>query len=578
MKIRQYLTIIIGIVAISINAYSQSSEFARPYLNLGNRNEKYSPQRSYNSTTATTIANPVVVSGSQSTPNSSPDTVRVRRGDTWESIAKSYNISEDDLRQMNGNLIEPYVGMRVIIPGELIALGKRNKELAAKEAENNATQALFKTAESQVSRGKLKDAVKTYDRIIREHPSGYAYYCRGLTQYYRDKWEDAASDLSRASKSSDLPEELKKDASRLSNEANHNQAIHRQEKAQMWGEIFNFAANTAIVAYNIHEQNKAAKRNSSSQTNATSKSSGTYGGYVSSSSSSTKKYDRTEAAIAESNRLMKESEEKLKKDTEYVWNNYFRGDKFVENYLSGRPTMPSASEMGYTGINAYSYDLQRDLSYQGQLYDLNVAKQTEELVNQGMALAQQEIANFSTLYGREPTAEEIEEIYKKYTQGYIDAYAEYVDGNIETSKELGLGVIERTEYPTSNNKETPSTTTTGKTTGATTKGNGPNKTTSTTTKGSQTKDKKEDKNDVHTQYKGGNLNTDSDSYGKKIKNVSMAVKDGASYRNVSRHGELYQKNGRYYVKIGNTFFSVSNTSGPYNSYIVYGSTAHYFNR
>ncbi|MDE5787041.1 MAG: hypothetical protein K2H79_00630, partial [Bacteroidaceae bacterium] len=86
--------------------------------------------------------------------------------------------------------------------------------------------------------------------------------------------------------------------------------------------------------------------------------------------------------------------------------------------------------------------------------------------------------------------------------------------------------------------------------------------------------------DAHEQYKSGNLNTQKSSYGDKIKNVSMAVKDGASFRNVNLHGELYKKDGQYYVKIGNSFFKVETPKGSYkyNSYIVYGAKAHYFNK
>lgn len=86
------------------------------------------------------------------------------------------------------------------------------------------------------------------------------------------------------------------------------------------------------------------------------------------------------------------------------------------------------------------------------------------------------------------------------------------------------------------------------------------------------------KNNAHEQYKRGNFNTNTSSYGDRIKNVSMAVKDGSSYRNVSIHGELYKKGSRYFVKIGSTFFKVESAGGYYNSYIIYGAKAHYFNK
>lgn len=84
--------------------------------------------------------------------------------------------------------------------------------------------------------------------------------------------------------------------------------------------------------------------------------------------------------------------------------------------------------------------------------------------------------------------------------------------------------------------------------------------------------------DAHEQYKKGNVNTQKSAYGDKIKNVSFSVKDGASYRSVNLHGELYKKDGQHFVLIGNSFFKVEHSGGSYNSYIIYGAKAHYFNK
>ncbi len=83
---------------------------------------------------------------------------------------------------------------------------------------------------------------------------------------------------------------------------------------------------------------------------------------------------------------------------------------------------------------------------------------------------------------------------------------------------------------------------------------------------------------AHEHYSAGNINTQKNSYGNKIKNVNMAVKDGSSFRNVNLNGELYKKDGQYYVKIGGSFFKVEKSGGTYNSYIIYGAKAHYFNK
>lgn len=104
-----------------------------------------------------------------------------------------------------------------------------------------------------------------------------------------------------------------------------------------------------------------------------------------------------------------------------------------------------------------------------------------------------------------------------------------------------------------------------------------------TTSGTKTNNVSQNKasdssSDAHEQYKKGNLNTQKSAYGDKIKNVSFSVKDGASYRSVNLHGELYKKDGQHFVLIGNSFFKVEHSGGSYNSYIIYGAKAHYFNK
>ncbi|MGM9816668.1 MAG: hypothetical protein ACI304_06375 [Lepagella sp.] len=144
-----------------------------------------------------------------------------------------------------------------------------------------------------------------------------------------------------------------------------------------------------------------------------------------------------------------------------------------------------------------------------------------------------------------------------------------------TSSTSGTTTYSSTTSGTTSNSVTTSGT---KNSGTTTSNTNMSTTSSSTYGGTHSNNTNTTKNDAHEQFKDGNINTQSSSYGDKIKNVSLSVKDGASFRSVNKHGELYKKDAQYYVKMGNTFYRVFNTGGTKDSYIVYGETAHYFNK
>ncbi len=133
------------------------------------------------------------------------------------------------------------------------------------------------------------------------------------------------------------------------------------------------------------------------------------------------------------------------------YNKYLSPEAFLYNYTHGLPTLPTSSEMGLNGSSAYAYDVQSNLQYRNQLDNLTAAQETQKLIEQGQKNAQAEIENFAFINGREPTAAEINAIYAKHTQGYIDSYANYVSETIEINKSLGLGTIEKDNNRTSNN-------------------------------------------------------------------------------------------------------------------------------
>lgn len=150
--------------------------------------------------------------------------------------------------------------------------------------------------------------------------------------------------------------------------------------------------------------------------------------------------------------------------------------------------------------------------------------------------------------------------------------------NVARIKEQNARKYGKSSPSTTSSSSSNSTSTTSKPSSSTRTSSSSTTTSSVTSTSKTSYSTSTSNNDAHEQYKNGNINTEKSSYGDKIKNVVMSVKDGASYRSVNLHGELYKKNGQYFVKIGNTFYRVENTGGSYNSYIIYGAKAHYFNK
>lgn len=83
--------------------------------------------------------------------------------------------------------------------------------------------------------------------------------------------------------------------------------------------------------------------------------------------------------------------------------------------------------------------------------------------------------------------------------------------------------------------------------------------------------------DAHQQHRNGNLNTASDSYDYK-KRVTLYKQDGSKYRSFKTNVELYKKDAKYFIKIGNTFFPAEGTytHAGYNMRIVYGGNGLFF--
>lgn len=280
---------------------------------------------------------------------------------------------------------------------------------------------------------------------------------------------------------------------------------------------------------------------------------------------------------------------------------YLRPEVFMDNYMNGRQTMPSAAQMELSGTNAIAYDAQRRALHQSQILDLQALEHTRKLQQQGMELAQKEIENFRLINGREPNSMEIQAIYDNYTKGYRDAYATYVQETIQTNNGLGLDEIQREYKPSysarktntkstaSNNTISSTTTITSKTgsnvkktsdkaTASTKKTEGNASSSTTKSSNSSSSSSNTDKNDSHQQFKNGNKNVNSSDYTYK-RRVSLYRQNGSKFEVSKQNVELYEKGASEYIKIGETFYVAQTPQKvtQYRKLIVYGGVGLYYN-
>ena len=573
--------------------------------------------------------------------------ITARRGDTWATLAKPFDIDPELLKEINGGLPECYVGMQVTIPGELLEEIAERKRIEEEERIDATINHDFERAANLANTGSLKEAKKIVDGIIALRPSADAYMMRGKIEYNRSKWSSAMEDFSRVMNRDDATAEMVSDARGLYNQASQAKAEADAEKSEMIGQLLGMAGMVAgqvaqgIAMNNAQKQVRkvdssvSAPRRSSSVTSpsssrtssrssvsrSSSSSGRSYGSSRSSSSSrsyskersssSHKSYSSRSSSSSYTNAPSSNYSSRAKStgysrssspstnnrtskrytpyngsstssartdETNYSANigqtsptwekiqaqaeKYFKPENFVANYMAGRPTMPTSKEMGLTGMDAYAYDLETRLLYQTQEMDQQAYAQTQALVAKGMEQAQEEISNFSSIYGREPTAEEIDMIYKKYTQGYIDAYTTYVEEGIKTNKELGLGEIDRTKISEDKDNDNGTTTTESKKEEKPKKVEIKKENTVEKPK-NKTKEKETPKNKHEVDNTG------------RYKQYKTGVFDYATKHRLYT-GKVYQGPGGYNVEVNGTHYKANKTSKPGFSHSIVIGSKEYF--
>lgn len=622
------------------------------------------------------------------------DTIIARRGDSWENLAAKYFTDVQTLKSLNHNLGQCYVGMKIAIPvnnftedGQLN--GSSNIFMTSKyqnttsqngtssstntyatstsntlssntaDAQETAIESFYSLAERYIESGKLKDAKKTYDKLIKKYPSGTAYYMRGLVEFDRKKWRQSHEDLSKALKYDDLSLDMRATAQEFSKLALHNHEVWQAEQNEMVANLIGGLANLAgdiasgisqakaqkqTYAYSsgsstnkvtTSSARKSARRHTNNRSRNNYHSGSTHSSHRSTSHSSTrsssskshsKSYShssprnnsKSSRTYSSSNRSSKKSyssnrsstntprnsykgyqnnssshqyhrysstgntshsssgrstygsgESATMKKFNEAYQKYMTPEAFVYNYTHGLPTLPSSSELGISGLNAYSYDLQRDLLGRQQMMDLQAMQQTQALIEDGMKKAEEEIRNFKSLYGREPTPEEISMIYQKHTQGYLDAYTTYVTETTSTAKELGLGNIRDDDKKGSSDDSDSSDSDNGD---VTTKGDNNKK--------DKEKDKEKNKEKNNTKKTGdSNDNNNNNNDGGYIyKQYTVSLRKYSTPKIIEfKSCKVYEKGTNKYVLVHGEYCKIlpANKSG-FSHKIVYGSGEYYF--
>lgn len=180
----------------------------------------------------------------------------VDRGETLEYLAPLYGTSIKDIQTLNDGIEECYMGQELDIPTL-----KTDYDIALDFVILNNT--MYTEAKRAYDSGEYKQAVKCYDKIIRgDNPTIYAYYYRGMSQYYRDKMNQAYYDLSYVV--SNDTEGKFPDAVTYRDQAREIQAQRDAERDELWGALFETAVQVGMTYLDAKAQSKQSQYSSSS--------------------------------------------------------------------------------------------------------------------------------------------------------------------------------------------------------------------------------------------------------------------------------------------------------------------------
>lgn len=173
----------------------------------------------------------------------------VQRGETFELIAKRYNIALSELLDANPDEEGCYVGMQIVIPNT-------NKNVGEISFLTPIELSKMEEADNYLKAGRYKKAASVYSKILKNSRSADAYYGRGISYYNRSKYKSAIEDLETAMYCSDCTDAIKTHCSELIGKAKKLRKEQHNRRNNFWGQLTGVVVGTAATAYVASEQAK----------------------------------------------------------------------------------------------------------------------------------------------------------------------------------------------------------------------------------------------------------------------------------------------------------------------------------
>ena len=177
----------------------------------------------------------------------------VQRGETYELIAKRYNISLNELMDANPGDSGCFIGMKLNIPAGAVFSNRivvtKNQEIMKLDM-----------ASKHIKNGNYRKASSIYSDVLKKSPTAQAYFGRAISYYNREKFKSAIDDFRSAMHSPDCTEDMKEKCQDLISDAEKLREEQHERRNAIWGGAAALALTTIATAYVANEQNKAQTR------------------------------------------------------------------------------------------------------------------------------------------------------------------------------------------------------------------------------------------------------------------------------------------------------------------------------
>lgn len=221
----------------------------------------------------------------------------VQRGETFESIAHAYNLSQQELQEANHDMEVFYTGLEinVPIPVKMSSMTSNNAESSRVDEQYLKTYAAYleecEEADMSFEAQNYSKAQKQYRQIIKKYegvlPCDDALYGNALCSYNREKWKSAIEDLSLVINNEECSQGTRDHCKRLLAKAQSYRDQQLENLREFWSGVALSAVELGATIAVAASQPKQSASASSSSSSISSSSSGTVGETSSSSEIST---------------------------------------------------------------------------------------------------------------------------------------------------------------------------------------------------------------------------------------------------------------------------------------------------